>query len=186
MTLLEIFLIAFGLAMDAFAVSISAGTLELMREFRPAVRLAFHFGWFQFIMPVIGWFIGSTIQTYIEVIDHWIAFALLGYIGFKMIKESLEKDKVKKENPSKGKNLVILSVATSIDALAVGFSMALLNVDIWYPSVIIGVVTGILSFAGIILGNKLGMRFGKQMELIGGIVLIIIGLKILIEHLFIL
>jgi len=103
-----------------------------------------------------------------------------------MIKESLEKDKVKKENPSKGKNLVILSVATSIDALAVGFSMALLNVDIWYPSVIIGVVTGILSFAGIILGNKLGMRFGKQMELIGGIVLIIIGLKILIEHLFIL
>ncbi len=184
MSLLEIILIAVGLAMDAFAVSVGAGTLAFMQDMRSTVRLAFHFGLFQFLMPVIGWFLGSSIQAYVESIDHWIAFILLAYIGIKMIHESFKKEESQKENPSKGKNLVILSVATSIDALVVGFTLAMLDVNIWYPSMMIGVITAALSFAGIWIGKKLGMKLGKVMEVIGGIILILIGLKILIEHLF--
>jgi putative Mn2+ efflux pump MntP len=184
MSLLEIILIAVGLAMDAFAVSISAGTLASMKDFRSTVRLAFHFGLFQFLMPVAGWFLGSGIQGYVESIDHWIAFVLLSYIGIKMIRESFKKDESKKENPSKGKNLVILSVATSIDALVVGFTLAMLDVNIWYPSIMIGVITAGLSFLGIWIGKKLGMKLGKVMEVVGGLILIGIGFKILVEHLF--
>lgn len=182
MSFLEIMIISVGLAMDAFAVSIGSGTLSSMRDMRSKLRLAFHFGLFQFLMPVIGWFLGNTVQSYVEKYDHWIAFALLFYVGAKMIYESIGNDNGTRQNPSKGKNLIILSVATSIDALAVGFTLAMLSVNIWYPCIVIGIVTALLSITGIQLGEKLGVRFGKKMELIGGLVLIGIGLKILIEH----
>ncbi len=184
MSFLEIFLIAVGLSMDAFAVSIGAGTLASMKDLRSTVRLSFHFGLFQFLMPVIGWFLGSKIQVYAESFDHWLALFLLSYIGIKMIYESFNKEESQKENPSKGKNLVILSIATSIDALVVGFTLAMLNVNIWYPSAIIGIVTAVLSIAGVWIGNKLGLRLGRVMEVVGGVILIGIGVKILVEHLF--
>jgi putative Mn2+ efflux pump MntP len=186
MSLLEIILIAVGLAMDAFAVSVGAGTLASMKDFRSTVRLAFHFGLFQFLMPVAGWFLGSSIQDYVESVDHWIAFVLLSYIGIKMIYESFRKEESQKENPSKGRTLIILSVATSIDALIVGFTLAMLDVNIWYPSIMIGVITAGLSFLGIWIGKKLGMKLGKVMEVVGGLILIAMGLKILVEHLFVL
>jgi putative Mn2+ efflux pump MntP len=183
MSFLEIFLIAVGLAMDAFAVSIGAGTLTSMRDFRSTVRLAFHFGLFQFLMPIVGWFLGSSIQVYVDSIDHWIAFVLLSYIGVKMIYESFKKDDSQKENPSKGRTLIILSVATSIDALIVGFTLAMLDVNIWYPSIMIGVITAGLSLLGIWIGKKLGIKLGKVMEVVGGLILIAMGLKILMDHL---
>ena len=183
MSLLEILFIAVGLAMDAFAVSVSAGTLAIMNNRRSALRLSFHFGLFQFLMPVIGWFVGSTVQHYVESVDHWVAFILLSYIGVKMIYESFKIEASKKSNPSKGKNLIMLSIATSIDALVVGFAFALLNVNIWFASAVIGIITALLCSAGVWIGSRLGLKLGKIMESVGGIILIIIGTKILIEHL---
>ena len=184
MLFIDILIIAFGMAMDAFAVSISSGTKEIIRGFRPTFRLSFHFGLFQFIMPILGWFLGSRVAVYIESVDHWIAFGLLSFVGVKMIHESMKKNLNGEEfDPSKGSNLILLSIATSIDAFAIGLSLAVLNVSILYPSIIIGIVTGLLSVIGIQLGNKLGIKFGKSMEVIGGVILILIGIKILIEHL---
>lgn len=185
MLLIEIIVIAVSLAMDAFAVCISAASTGMICDKRAMFRLSFHFGLFQFMMPVIGWYIGLNILTYIAFIDHWIAFVLLAYVGIKMIKESLnENEALQRSNPSKGMNLIMLSIATSIDALAVGLSIGILDIEIWYPSFLIGLITAGLSLAGIQLGQKLGKRFGKRMELIGGIILIIIGTRILISHLF--
>ena len=185
MHLIEIIIIAVSLAMDAFAVCVSAASTGMVCDKRSMFRLSFHFGLFQFMMPVIGWFIGLNILTSIAFIDHWIAFALLAYVGIRMIQESLnEKEDIKKTNPSKGMNLVMLSLATSIDALAVGLSIGILDIEIWYPSFLIGIITAGLSLVGIQLGQKLGKRFGKRMELIGGFILIIIGTRILITHLF--
>ena len=185
MALVEILIISLGLAMDAFAVSVCSGTKKSIRGLRPAFRLSFHFGLFQFIMPVIGWFLGVRILEYIVAYDHWIAMFLLSFVGIRMIKSGFEKEESDTGiNPSKGINLVMLSIATSIDALAIGLSLAVLKVDIWYPAVIIGIITGILSIIGVQLGNKLGIRFGKKMEIIGGVILIIIGIRILIEHLY--
>lgn len=183
MGLFEILLISVGLAMDAFAVSICAGTNELTVGKRPTFRLSFHFGLFQFMMPVIGWFLGKGIYKYIEVYDHWVVLGLLSFVGIKMIMSGFDKnDKAKKGDLSKGVNLVILSFATSVDALAVGISFAVLKTGIWFPSIIIGIVTATLSVIGVQLGNKLGTRFGKKMEMLGGIILILIGIRILIEH----
>lgn len=185
MLLIEIIIIAVSLAMDAFAVCISAASTGMISDRRAVFRLSFHFGLFQFLMPVVGWFIGLNILTYIVYIDHWIAFTLLAYVGGKMIHEARnENEAQQKPNPSKGMNLVMLSVATSIDALAVGLSIGVLDLEIWYPSFLIGVITAGLSLIGIHLGQKLGKRFGKRMEFIGGVVLIIIGFRILITHLF--
>ncbi len=171
--------------MDAFAVSICSGTKEITRGLRPTFRLSFHFGLFQFLMPIIGWFLGSWISGYIEVIDHWIAFGLLAFVGIRMIKSGFAKDDVPDNlDPTKGMSLVMLSIATSIDALAIGLSFAMLKVDIWFPGIVIGVVTGLMSLLGLQLGNKLGVKFGKKMEIIGGLILIIIGVRILIEHLY--
>lgn len=183
MGVVEILLIAVGLALDAFAVSVGASSGGKVSDARSRFRLSFHFGLFQFMMPVIGWLLGSTVEPLIKNFDHWIAFLLLLYVGAKMIKESFEKEvEGVKDNPSRGKTLIILSIATSIDALVVGFSLALINVDIWQPSVMIGVVTGFLSLAGIYIGDFLGAKFGKKMELLGGLVLIGIGAKILLSH----
>lgn len=180
---LETILIAFGLALDAFAVSIAAGAGNKISNHRGAFRLAFHFGLFQFLMPVLGWFMGLTFAHYVMKIDHWIAFFLLFYVGIKMIKESFGNDEDEVYDPSKGKRMVMLSIATSIDALVVGFSLAIINVDIWYPGIIIGAITATLSIFGIYFGKALGVRFGKKMELAGGIILILIGLQILYAHL---
>ena len=179
------FLIAIGLAMDAFAVSIGAGTGGQVDDLRSKMRLAFHFGLFQAGMTVIGWLAGTTLLRWISGIDHWVAFGLLTYVGVNMIRSGLGKiDKQNRPNPSKGATMVILSVATSIDALAVGISLAVLIAPIIFPSLVIGLVTFALSSFGLLAGSKLGERFGKRMEIVGGVILIGIGLQVLISHLF--
>lgn len=187
MNLLEIVGIAFGLAMDACAVSVATSVMLGGVNPRQIFRFAFHFGLFQAMMPVLGWFAGVTVSGYIENWDHWIAFALLAIIGGKALYSTLfckEDEETRACDPTRGMSLIVLSVATSIDAFAVGLSFAMLNVRIWIPSLIIGLITGALSAGGMIIGGKLGKRFGKQMEITGGLVLIAIGVKIVIDHLF--
>lgn len=185
MTWLTTLIIAIGLGMDAFAVALAVGARRPTLTFRPLFRLSFHFGLFQFLMPVIGWYCGSQVEVYIHDFDHWLALALLGFIGGKMIWESVSPDHTSPapSDPTRKWSLVLLSVATSIDALAVGLSMAFLRVDIWTPSVIIGLVAATMTAVGMVFGRQLGVRFGKRMELIGGIILIGIGIKIVVEHL---
>jgi manganese efflux pump family protein len=180
------FLIAIGLAMDAFAVSLGVGTMGRSNTPRSIFRLAFHFGIFQAFMPILGWLAGMTIDTYIRSFDHWIAFLLLSYVGGKMIYEGARGEKEEFHNdPSKGKMLVILAVATSIDALAVGLSLAMIDVPVILPAILIGVVTFSLSLAGLLLGNRLGVKFGQRVEILGGLILIGIGIRILTTHLFV-
>jgi putative Mn2+ efflux pump MntP len=177
--------IAIGLAMDAFAVSIGAGTGGQVNDLRSKLRLAFHFGLFQAGMTLIGWLAGTTVQRWISNIDHWVAFGLLAYVGVNMIRSGLGKDGDEKHsNPSKGVTMVFLSVATSIDALAVGISLAMISVPILFTSLLIGVVTFGLSLFGLMAGGKLGEKFGKRMEILGGVILIVIGLRVLTSHLF--
>ena len=183
MDLLEIISIAVGLSMDACAVSLAAGASGRSRGKRAAFRLSFHFGLFQFLMPVIGWFGGSYVAGPMAAVDHWVAFALLALVGGRMIRSGLGGAEKMPVDPSHGAALVGLSLATSIDALAVGFSLAMLEVDIWQPSVIIGLVTAALALLGLKLGALLGSRFGRGMELAGGLLLILIGVRILIQHL---
>lgn len=185
MSLLEIILIAVSLAMDAFAVSVAAGTSGRMSGGRATFRISFHVGWFQFMMPVIGWFAGIHIAGLISSVDHWVAFILLLFVGGRMITGTLnpEEGNTLKTDPSRGSTLILLCIATSIDALAVGFSLAMISISIWYPSVIIGVITSAMSLAGIYLGRYLGGKIGPRMEIAGGIVLILIGLRILATHL---
>ena len=182
MNLLTILLIAVGLAMDAFAVSITSGFTIQKLHIRHALRIAFLFGLFQAVMPVLGWLLGSSMYRLIVHIDHWIAFGLLSFIGIKMIVESFQLD-VEKTSPLKTGVLFILAVATSIDALAVGVTFAVLDTAIFTPVVIIGVVTFVMSFCGIYIGEKFGHFFEKKIEIFGGLILIGIGVKILIEHL---
>ena len=184
MNFLEILLISLSMAMDAFAVCISAGTTPHTDGPRPTFRLAFHFGLFQFLMPVIGWFAGITIEHYIAAVDHWIAFALLAFVGARMIRSGFDPNgEEQKADPSRGWTLVLLSIAVSIDALAVGLSLGVIGVTIWYPGLVIGVVTGLVSWLGLRLGSRLGKKFGKRMEVIGGIVLVLIGVRIVVTHL---
>lgn len=169
--------------MDALAVAIAAGLAIPRVTFRHVFRLSFHFGLFQFMMPVIGWLAGRTLETYISAYDHWVACALLGFIGGKMLWEAYgDHESEKREDPTRGLILLTLSIATSIDALAVGLSLAFLQISIWMPSIVIGLVAGILTMLGICFGSRLGGRFGKWAEVAGGLVLIGIGLKILISH----
>ncbi len=180
----EIIIIAVGLAMDAFAVSLVSASSGRLKDTRAVFRVSFHFGLFQFFMPIIGWFGGDMVSDMVRVVDHWIAFALLAFVGGHMIYESFsETENIKYPDPSKGVSLISLSVATSIDALAVGFSMAMINVDIWLPAIIIGIITAGLSLIGIYLGKILSRSFSAVMERAGGILLILIGLKILYDHL---
>jgi putative Mn2+ efflux pump MntP len=184
MNFFEIFFIAVSMAMDAFAVCLGAGTQEYTSSPRPVFRLSFHFGLFQFLMPVIGWFAGTTIVGYISAYDHWVAFGLLAFVGLRMIRSGFDPHSEEhKKDPSRGWTLILLAFATSIDALAIGFSLAVVGVTIWYPALLIGVVTGLISWLGVYLGNRLGQKFGKRMEIIGGLILIIIGLRILLAHL---
>jgi putative Mn2+ efflux pump MntP len=184
MSLPEILAIAVGLALDAFAVSLAAGAAGHAAGLRPTFRLSFHFGLFQFLMPVLGWYAGSLVARQVTIIDHWVAFGLLVWVGARMIHSGLHPDPSRvRADMSRGWTLVSLSVATSLDALAVGLSLAILGVGIWYPSAVIGVVTGGLSLVGLRLGGRLGSRFGSRMEMIGGGVLVLIGLRILVSGL---
>lgn len=181
-----IFGIAVGLAMDAFAVAIATSVALKDVSGRQLFRLSWHFGLFQALMPVIGWALGLSIERFVKTWDHWLAFGLLAYVGGKAIHTASQPDHVRESNgsdPTRGWSLVILSVATSIDALAVGFSFSMLGVSIWYPAVVIGVVAGVVTLLGMLLGGRLGSRFGRRIEVLGGLVLIGIGIKILVEHL---
>lgn len=182
----ELLLVAVGLAMDAFAVSLCKGLTQGKQGIRRAVVIALYFGVFQAIMPTLGYLLGSQFARFIQDWDHWIAFILLAFIGGKMIYESFkpdgEIDEEKRQSVAM-KVMLPLAVATSIDALAVGVSFAFLDVAIFPAALTIGVVTFALSFAGVKLGNVLGAKFESRAELAGGIILILIGLKILLEHL---
>jgi putative Mn2+ efflux pump MntP len=134
-------------------------------------------------MPVVGWLAGATIEPVIRNYDHWVAFGLLGFVGVRMIYSALSGEESKSADPSRGWTLVLLSVAVSVDALAVGLSLGLLGIFVWYPAIVIGVVTGLLSLIGLRLGNRLGKQFGRVVEIIGGFVLIGIGLQIVLSKL---
>lgn len=180
-----LFLLAIALAMDAFAVAVTAGLQIQHLTVRHIFRLSWHFGLFQALMPVIGWLSGRAVVSCIKDYDHWAAFLLLFWIGANMIRESFDStiDKPLKD-PTRGTRLVLLSVATSIDALAVGFSLAALSVSIVLPVTIIGVVALCFTWIGLLLGNRVlsSGKFGKRAELTGGVILILIGINILHEH----
>ena len=184
MNIVSIIFIAFGLAMDAFAVSVFSGITIKNLKIKNAFKIALFFGLFQAFMPIIGWLSGVSLKNYISGIDHWIAFTILFVIGIKMIYESFKiKPDDKKINPLAVYTLLILSVATSIDALAVGISFAFLKIAIITPVIVIGVITFLLSFIGVLIGDKGGHFFENRIEIAGGIILIGIGTKILLEHL---
>ena len=185
MSWLQVLLIAIGLSMDAFAVALGTGTSRSSPNPRAVFRIAFHFGLFQTLMPILGWSVAAAMSNAIASFDHWVAFGLLWFIGIRMLMAAFgEKGEDEERNdPSKGLSLVALSVATSIDALAVGISLGLLGERIWWPSLVIGCVTGVLSMTGMFLGKRLGMRFGSGMEILGGLILLGIGVQILIVHL---
>ncbi len=169
--------------MDAFAVSIAAGLVLPNLTARHVFRLAFHFGLFQFMMPVAGWLAGRTVHNYISAYDHWVAFALLSLLGVKMLWQARDTERPGNgSDPTRGVLLVTLSVATSIDALAVGLSMSFLRVSIITPGIIIGLVAALLTIVGISFGSRIGLRFGRLAEACGGVVLLAIGLRILTSH----
>jgi putative Mn2+ efflux pump MntP len=184
-TFAEVVALAFALAVDAFAVAIAVSLSLGSLSKRQVLRLSWHFGFFQAAMPVLGWLAGSTIADWVAPIDHWVAFTLLALLGVKMLKDARAPDEKEAllNDPTKGWRLVLLSVATSIDALAVGLSLAFLQSEIWWPALIIGVVAFCMTALGMSLGVRLGKRFGHAMEATGGLVLLAIGVKILSEHL---
>ncbi len=174
--------IAFALAMDAFAVALGTGVTLSRLTGRHLFRLGWHFGLFQALMPVLGWLAGQSLMQLISVWAHWIAFGLLCFVGGRMIWESFQVDQPDEKDPTRGLTLVMLSVATSIDALAVGFSLSLLGVSIWLPAVVIGLVAGFLTVLGMLIGDRVGTRWGSRVEILGGLILIVIGCKILWEQ----
>lgn len=185
MEVISIILLALGLSVDSFAASICSGLAIKEIRFFQAVKIAFFLAIFQGGMPVLGWFTGWQLKDLIKDFDHWIAFILLVGLGSKMVYESLTcKDSNSSFNPLNFIVLIGISVATSIDALVIGFSLALIDVVIWFPAIIIGAVTFIASMLGMLLGKKIGSQLSQKFEIAGGIVLIFIGVKILIEHLF--
>lgn len=183
MGILELILISIGLAMDAFAVAVCKGLSMKKMEWKKAVIVAFYFGGFQALMPAIGFFLGVSFEELVTKVDHWIAFILLGIIGINMIKEAFDKEKETINDSIDIKTMTILAIATSIDALAVGITFAFLKVDLLIAVTLIGVITFALSLIGVKIGNKFGDKYERKAELIGGIILILMGLKILLEHL---
>ena len=187
MGLVEIILIAVSLAMDAFAVSICKGLSMKKRDWKKAIIIALYFGLFQGGMPLIGYLLGVGFEESIKFIDHWIAFGLLAFIGGNMIKEALSKNEDDEvDDKVDFKTMIVLAIATSIDALAIGVTFAFLNVNIVLAVSLIAAITFVISCIGVKLGNVFGDKYEKKAELAGGIVLILIGLKILLEHLGIL
>lgn len=183
MSLLEIIVVSFGLSMDAFAVSVCKGLSMKKMNIKKALIIALYFGFFQALMPIIGYFLGITFNNIVKNLDHWIAFILLGIIGFNMIRESFDDEIEKRNDKIDIQTMLLLAVATSIDALAIGVTFAFFNVNIILAILIIGFITFIISLLGVKIGNKFGDLFQNKAELLGGIILIIMGLKILLEHL---
>lgn len=183
MGLIELFLIAVGLSMDAFAVSVCKGLAMPKCTFKKAAIVGLWFGGFQALMPAIGYVLGAQFQETIASIDHWIAFVLLALIGGNMIHEALDNDEEEADASLDVKTMFLLAVATSIDALAIGITFAFLKVNIIPAICFIGIVTFIISFAGVKIGNVFGARYKNKAEIVGGIILILLGLKILLEHL---
>ena len=188
---IELFLLGVGLAMDAFAVSVCKGLGMRRLNKKQALIIGLYFGGFQALMPLVGWLLGSQFQKYITSIDHWIAFILLGFIGGKMIIEAIrewnEEETVDViDAPLDHKNMLVLAVATSIDALAVGITFAFLDTPIIEAITVIGITTMVISIIGVVIGNFFGSRYKSKAEFIGGLILVLLGLKILLEHLGIL
>ena len=183
MGLIELFLIAVGLSMDAFAVSVCKGLAMPKCTFKKAAIVGLWFGGFQALMPAIGYILGAQFQEAIASIDHWIAFVLLALIGGNMIHEALDNDEEEADASLDVKTMFLLAVATSIDALAIGITFAFLKVSIIPAVCFIGIVTFIISFAGVKIGNVFGVRYKNKAEIVGGVTLILLGLKILLEHL---
>lgn len=177
--------LAVGLAMDAFAVSICKGLAMREKVLKKGIIVGLWFGGFQALMPTIGFFLGTQFKDQITSIDHWIAFVLLGLIGINMVKEALSNEEEQADDSIAVKEMFMLAVATSIDALAVGITFAFLNVNIVSAASIIGVCTFLISFAGVKIGNIFGTKYKSKAELAGGIILILLGFKILFEHLHI-
>ncbi len=184
MELVTTLIIAVGLAMDVFAVSLGVGTSGKASSFRPVFRIAFHAGLFQGLMTVLGWLAGSSITHLISGIDHWVALGLLAFVGLRMVQSGFSKDvEAHAADPTRGKTLMMICVATSIDAMAVGLSLAMLQVNIAQSALIIGVTSTVLAVIGLLAGTGLGLRFGKRMEVLGGLLLTGIGIRILFGHL---
>ena len=183
MGLIELFLIAVGLSMDAFAVSVCKGLAMPKCTFKKVAIVGLWFGGFQALMPAIGYILGAQFQEAIASIDHWIAFVLLALIGVNMIHEALDNDEDEADASLDVKTMFLLAVATSIDALAIGITFAFLKVNIIPAVCFIGIVTFIISFAGVKIGNVFGARYKNKAEIVGGVILILLGLKILLEHL---
>ena len=194
MDLITLLSISVAVSMDAFSVSICKGLATKNFSIKTALLCGLWFGSFQALMPVIGFFLGSQFEHFITNIDHWIAFALLSFIGINMIREALNENEitdveqqpiVDNQGTSTGfKTMLGLAIATSIDALAVGVTFAFLKVNIWFSVMIIGITTFLFSFVGVKIGNVFGSRYSKTAEIIGGVILILLGLKIFVEHLF--
>lgn len=183
MGVLELLLLSLGLAMDAFTVSICKGISMRKMNWKKAIIIGLYFGGFQALMPTLGYFLGTAFQSLVTSVDHWIAFVLLGIIGGEMIKESFEIDSENQNDDVSFKTMIILAIATSIDALAVGVTFAFLNVNLGLAVSLIGIITFILAVAGTKIGNRFGDKYEKKAEFVGGVILILLGVKILLEHL---
>jgi len=185
MSFWEIFLLAVGVSMDAFAVSIGKGLSAKRASWREALTVALWFGGFQALMPLIGYYLGISFADLVTKVDHWIAFGLLLLIGGNMIREALKGEDDKPVDSSFAfRTMLVLAIATSIDALALGISFAFLGTNLWRSILIIGLTTAAFSAVGLLIGKKVGSRFHAGAEILGGVILIAIGIKILVEHLF--
>ena len=188
MTHIEIWTLALALAMDCFTVAIAGGVSMKQCKWRPRLHMALFFGLFQALNPLIGWTVADASRSLIESVDHWIAFAILGYLGARMILESFKEEEEKKFNPESLKVILTMAIATSIDALAVGVSFSCMGIEalnrLTYPIAAIGFVSFAMSICGLLLGIKFGRKFARRLraEMWGGIILIIIGIKVVIEH----
>ena len=180
---IEILLISIGLAMDAFAVSVCKGLAMKKMSWKKAIIIGLYFGIFQAVMPVIGYFLGTTFERFITNVDHWVAFILLVGIGINMVKEAFDKESENRNDNVDMKTMLVLSIATSIDALAIGITFACLKIHIVMPVITIGLITFIISIIGVKIGNRFGDKYEKKAEIMGGVILILLGIKILLEHL---
>lgn len=183
MGVLELLLLSVGLAMDAFAVSVCKGISMKKMNWKKAIIIGLYFGGFQALMPTVGYFLGAAFQSLITSIDHWIAFILLGIIGGGMIKESFGDDEENRNDDVSFKTMIVLAIATSIDALAIGITFAFFNVNLVLAISLIGIITFILSVFGTKIGNRFGNKYEKKAEFLGGVILVLLGIKILLEHL---
>ena len=183
MDFLGIVFIAIGLAMDAFAVAVCKGLSLKKITIKNSIIIGFYFGFFQCLMPIVGYFLGISFEGVVTKVDHWVAFFLLVVIGYNMLKEIRENDSDYFDDRIDFKSMFPLAVATSIDALAIGITFAFLKVNIVISSLLIGVITFALSVIGVVIGNKFGNKYKKKAQLVGGIILIFMGVKILFEHL---